>query len=131
MPTLASPFQSSKKITESVAAMKFMLYGDSENEPRREQVRPTAAHVRRLTATQVDRLCDALFETGVLAELVKRMQQHEFEVCRSFGCISVLIFGQARKDVAQIFNYVLRQQRDTAVAYVKRHPEILTTLVDG
>jgi hypothetical protein len=38
---------------------------------------------------------------------------------------------EARKDVAQVYNFVLRQKKVQAVEYVKQHPAILRALVDG
>jgi calcium binding protein 39 len=38
---------------------------------------------------------------------------------------------QARKDVAQIFNFVLRQKKQQSVEYVKNHSDILRVLVEG
>jgi calcium binding protein 39 len=40
---------------------------------------------------------------------------------------------EARKDVAQVWNFVLRQPKSKvqAVEYVKAHPDILRALVDG
>ena len=38
---------------------------------------------------------------------------------------------EARKDVAQVYNFVLRQKKAQAVEYVKQHPQILRALVDG
>lgn len=89
------------KISETLTAMKFMLYGDSENDPKKEEV---------------DKLTQGLLESEVLLQLLQHMKKLEFE---------------ARKDVANIYNYILRQVSQQAVDYVRKRPEILTLLVDG
>ncbi len=39
---------------------------------------------------------------------------------------------QARKDVAQVYNFVLRQRKDEAIAYVKKYsPEIVKAVITG
>jgi len=92
--------KSQEKITHNLASMKFMLYGDAENEPKE---------------SEQSKLVEELFASDLLLELI-HMNRFEFE---------------ARKDVAQIFNFVLRQKKAQAVEYVKQHREILKLLVDG
>jgi len=93
--------KASEKISLNLSHMKFMLYGDGDTEPKQE-------HAKKLV--------DEMFRTGLLLQILAHVQKFEFE---------------ARKDVAQIYNYVLRQRKDQAVTYVKNNPEILKTLVDG
>jgi hypothetical protein len=56
-----------------------------------------------------------IFHAHLLLDLID-MKRFEFE---------------ARKDVAQVYNFVLRQKKVQAVEYVKQHPAILRALVDG
>ncbi len=42
-----------------------------------------------------------------------------------------MLHPQARKDVASIYNFVLRQRKQASIDYVKSHPEILKSLVEG
>jgi len=91
-----------EKISSSLSAMKFMLYGDGDgNDPKKENI---------------EKLSELLFTNDVLLLILKHMKKFEFE---------------ARKDVAQIYNYVLRQRRQQAIDYVMAHPDILTWLVHG
>src|SRR4051812_29188288 len=103
--------------------MKFMLYGDGENDPKQENIQ---------------KLCEELFGSGILLKLLEHMKEFEFEVgFRSLSCVFFVCAAcsdccfQARKDVAQIYNYVLRNQKPQAIEYVKAHPEILKMLVNG
>lgn len=90
-----------EKISAYLSQMKFMLYGDGDNDPKRDNI---------------IRLTDELFRTDLLLPLLEHMKAYEFE---------------ARKDVAQIYNFVLRQRKAEAEDYVKAHPQILSTLVHG
>jgi calcium binding protein 39 len=81
--------------------MKFLLYGDGEHEA---------------TAENTQKLTELLFSSGVLLQTLENMKEFEFE---------------ARKDVAQVYNYVLRQQKTQAIEYMKGHTEILKMLVNG
>jgi calcium binding protein 39 len=92
--------QSIEKISSNLSSMKFMLYGDAENEPKE---------------ADMNKLVEEIFHTNLLLELIN-MKRFEFE---------------ARKDVAQVYNFVLRQKKPQAVDYVKAHPQILRMLVDG
>ena len=63
----------------------------------------------------MNKLVEEIFHTNLLLELIN-MKRFEFE---------------ARKDIAQVYNFVLRQKKAQAVEYVKAHPQILRLLVDG
>lgn len=78
-----------------------MLYGDAENEPKE---------------ADITKLVDDLFATNLLLDLLTHMKELEFE---------------ARKDVARIYDFVLRQRKDASLEYIKTHPEILQRLVEG
>lgn len=86
---------------------------------------------------QVDKLCEGLFASDLLLVLLQRMRELEFEV--GVLCLASHVEHgnggavQARKDVAQVWNYVLRQkgQQQNAIDYVQKHVEILQILVDG
>ncbi len=78
-----------------------MLYGDAENEPKENEI---------------NKLVEELFSSNLLIDLLIHIKRFEFE---------------ARKDVAQVYNYVLRQRKQQSVEYVKAHPVILQFLVEG
>jgi len=90
-----------EKISANLSDMKFMLYGDGDNDPKQENIK---------------KLPDELFATDLLLSMLQNMKKFEFE---------------ARKDVAQVYNFILRQRKKEALEYVKLHPEILKTLVTG
>ncbi|KAF9960444.1 mo25 protein [Mortierella alpina] len=97
-----------RKATEDVSkilvAIKTMLYGDSENDPAPETVAQLAGEV---------------YSNNVLEILVNYIAKFEFE---------------AKKDVAQIFNNLLRRQigsRWPTVEYLCTHAQILFTLIHG
>lgn len=93
--------KNAEKISQNLSAIKFMLYGDGQEEPKKENI---------------DKLSEGLFTQDILLHMLKSMKKFEFE---------------ARKDVAQIYNYVLRQQRQKAIEYVQAHPEISEILIHG
>ena len=93
--------KSLEKISLNLSNMKFMLYGDAENEPK---------------DTDIAKLCDELFATNALIDLLVHMKEFEFE---------------ARKDVARVYDFVLRQRKQQSVEYVKTHADILKVLVEG
>jgi len=90
-----------EKISNNLSNMKFMLYGDGDSDPKPDIIK---------------KLGDELFSSNLLLELLDNIKQFEFE---------------ARKDVAQIYNFILRQRKKEALDYVKAHQEILKTLVQG
>ncbi|KAI8889049.1 calcium-binding protein 39 [Backusella circina FSU 941] len=92
------------EISKYLAMIKNMLYGDDDHEPSTEQVAQLAQEVYR---------------TDLLYLLVLNVQKFEFE---------------ARKDVAQIFNNLLRRQIGTrwpTVEYLCAHEDILFNLLKG
>lgn len=93
--------KASEKISSNLSQMKLIMYGDGDAEPKPDQIK---------------KLCDEVFSNDLLISLVSNFQKFEFE---------------ARKDVAQIYNFVLRQRKEDAAKYVQDHPEILTILVKG
>jgi len=93
--------KSMEKISINLSNMKFMLYGDGENDAKPENIA---------------KLCEELFASTLIIDMLDHMKEFEFE---------------ARKDVAQIINFVLRQDKQHAVDYVKAHPAIIQTLVNG
>jgi len=96
--------KSMEEISKNLAAMKVCLYGDSEHEPSPD-------------TTQL--LAHEMFANDLLPLLISEMDKFEFE---------------AKKDVAQIFNNLLRKtqnNRSPAVEYILRNREILDNLVKG
>jgi calcium binding protein 39 len=84
--------------------MKIILYGDGENDPVPE-------HVTQLATEMVN--------NNLLLNLVESFHLFEFE---------------AKKDVSQIFNNLLRRQLGTrfpTADYVASKPEILMKLIKG
>jgi calcium binding protein 39 len=80
---------------------KGMLYGDAEHEPRE---------------ADTSKIIDEIFHTDLLLALTVHMKLFDFE---------------ARKDAVQVYNFVLLQRKERAVAYMVAHPDILQMLVDG
>eukprot|EP00823_Brevimastigomonas_motovehiculus_P001639 TRINITY_DN1222_c0_g3_i1.p1 TRINITY_DN1222_c0_g3~~TRINITY_DN1222_c0_g3_i1.p1 ORF type:complete len:397 (+),score=101.98 TRINITY_DN1222_c0_g3_i1:53-1243(+) len=93
--------KSMEKISTNLSEMKFMLYGDGDNEPKQENVK---------------KLSDDLFHSEVLLAMLTHIKKFEFE---------------ARKDVAQVYNFLLRQRKKESLDYITAHPEILKMLVSG
>jgi len=93
--------KNAEKVSSALSSMKYMLYGDMGNDPRQDQIQ---------------KLTEALFESDLLLELLNNLRSLEFE---------------ARKDVVQIYNYVLHHLKAESVAYVQAHKEILERLADG
>ncbi|KAI9142417.1 calcium binding protein 39-like protein [Paraphysoderma sedebokerense] len=93
-----------EEISKNLLAMKQMLYGDGENDPIPEIV---------------SQLAQEVYNTDLLQLLVNNIHRFEFE---------------AKKDVAQIFNNLLRRQigsRLPTVEYLCAREEILLNLVKG
>lgn len=85
--------------------MKNMLYGTCDQEPQTDIV--------------VAQLAQELYNTHLLLLLIQNLQKIDFE---------------GKKDVAQIFNNILRRQigtRSPTVEYICTKPEILFTLMSG
>lgn len=91
-----------KKISSKLSTMKTILYGDSETDKEIKEEENSL------------KLCQNLFASNLLLELLRHIQEFEFE---------------ARKDVAHIYNYILRHQASSAVHYIKEHKEIISMLV--
>ncbi|PWN30191.1 Mo25-like protein [Jaminaea rosea] len=93
-----------EEVSKCLYQMKVILYGDGENEPLPEQVAQLAQEV---------------YNQDVLQLLVANIWRFEFE---------------ARKDVSQIFNNLLRRQigsRMPTVEYLTTKPEVLFTTLKG
>nr|KAJ3421823.1 Calcium-binding protein 39 [Polyrhizophydium stewartii] len=96
--------QANEEISKNLVAMKTVLYGDGENDPVPELV------------TQ---LSSEAINSDLLVVLVNNIQFFEFE---------------AKKDVAQIFNNLLKRQlgsRFPTADYIGGKPDILFVLVGG
>ncbi|KAI8913522.1 Mo25-like protein [Gorgonomyces haynaldii] len=96
--------KSNEEITKNLAAMKTILYGDGESDPVPELVLQLATEA---------------INGSLLSLLVVNIAGFEFE---------------AKKDVAQIFNNLLRRQVGTrfpTAEFIGNHSDILFTLVGG
>lgn len=100
--------RATEKITLNLLQMKFMLYGDGDNDAKPDNIK---------------KLVDLLFARDLLLSVLQHVEKFEFE---------------ARKDVAQIYNFVLRfkppdkaAQKHQAVEYIQNYPQILDMLVKG
>lgn len=91
--------KSLEKISKNLSEMKLMLYGNEENEAKPENIK---------------KLCDELLKSPVLLEMLQYMKKFEFE---------------ARKDVAQIYNFILRNRKTEATDYIRSSPSIIRILV--
>lgn len=86
-------------------SIKNMLYGTSDSEPQTDIV--------------VSQLAQELYNSNLLLLLIQNLNRIDFE---------------GKKDVAQVFNNVLRRQigtRSPTVEYICTKPEILFTLIAG
>ncbi|KAI3657813.1 hypothetical protein MP638_001952 [Amoeboaphelidium occidentale] len=93
-----------EEISKNLVSMKAILYGDAESEPVPELV---------------SQLSQEVYQNDLLQLLVSNISKFEFE---------------AKKDVAQVFNNLLRRQigtRSPTVEYLSTREEILTTLING
>ncbi|KAI9101235.1 Mo25-like protein [Phlyctochytrium arcticum] len=96
--------KANEEISKNLIAMKTILYGDGESEPVPEQVA---------------QLSQEVYNNDMLPSLVQNISKFEFE---------------AKKDVAQIFNNLLRRQIGTRFPtseYIGTKEEILVTLIKG
>nr|CAG4644839.1 EOG090X07E2 [Leptodora kindtii] len=92
-------------VSKNLVLIKNMLYGTSDSEPQTDIV--------------VAQLSQELYNSGLLVSLIYNLSKVDFE---------------GKKDVAQIFNNILRRQigtRSPTVEYICTKPEILFTLVLG
>jgi len=92
-------------VSKNLLLIKNMLYGTSDSEPQTDIV--------------VAQLSQELYNSGLLVMLIHNLGRVDFE---------------GKKDVAQIFNNILRRQigtRSPTVEYICTKPEILFTLVRG
>ncbi|XP_048016904.1 calcium-binding protein 39 isoform X2 [Megalobrama amblycephala] len=96
--------KASEEVSKSLLAMKEILYGTNEKEPQTEAVA---------------QLAQELYNSGLLSTLVADLQLIDFE---------------GKKDVAQIFNNILRRQigtRTPTVEYLCTQQNILFMLLKG
>ncbi|TPX33034.1 hypothetical protein SmJEL517_g03979 [Synchytrium microbalum] len=96
--------KSNEEISRNLVAMKAILYGDGESEPIPELVA---------------QLSQEVYNSDLLTLLVTNIAKFDFE---------------AKKDVAQIFNNLLRRQigsRLPTVEYICTKEEILVALIHG
>eukprot|EP01132_Coremiostelium_polycephalum_P003687 gene3687-4592_t len=103
-PNSKSSEKASEEISKCLQEMKKILYGDSDHEPNQE-----AANA----------LSNDILSSDLLHLLIKDLVKLEFE---------------AKKDVAQIFNILLRLKngnRSPTVEYISKNIDILDTLVKG
>nr|CAG4650200.1 EOG090X07E2 [Sida crystallina] len=92
-------------VSKNLLLIKNMLYGTSDSEPQTDIV--------------VAQLSQELYNSNLLVMLIQNLSRVDFE---------------GKKDVAQIFNNILRRQigtRSPTVEYICTRPEILFTLVLG
>ncbi|TKC42727.1 hypothetical protein EI555_008255, partial [Monodon monoceros] len=93
-----------EEVSKNLVAMKEILYGTNEKEPQTEAVA---------------QLAQELYNSGLLSTLVADLQLIDFE---------------GKKDVAQIFNNILRRQigtRTPTVEYICTQQNILFMLLKG
>lgn len=123
--------QATEEVSKSLVAMKEILYGTNEKEPQTEAVA---------------QLAQELYNSGLLSTLVADLQLIDFEV-RPLGTfvisrrkgdvcedIQMISRFQGKKDVAQIFNNILRRQigtRTPTVEYLCTQQNILFMLLKG
>ena len=94
-----------EEVSKHLVLIKNMLYGTNDTEPQTDIAVATLSH--------------ELYSTHLLLQLINNLSRIEFE---------------AKKDVAQIFNNILRRQigtRSPTVEYICTRPEILYSLIKG
>ncbi|XP_069583910.1 calcium-binding protein 39 isoform X1 [Ranitomeya imitator] len=99
-----SLLSATEEVSKNLVAMKEILYGTNEKEPQTEAVA---------------QLAQELYNSGLLGTLVADLQLIDFE---------------GKKDVAQIFNNILRRQigtRTPTVEYICTQQNILFMLLKG
>lgn len=92
-------------VSKNLLLIKNMLYGTSDAEPQTDII--------------VAQLAQELYNSNLLLLLVQNLNRIDFE---------------GKKDVAQVFNNILRRQigtRSPTVEYICTKPEILFTLMTG
>lgn len=92
-------------VSKNLVLIKNMLYGTSESEPQTDII--------------VAQLAQELYNSNLLLMLVQNLNRIDFE---------------GKKDVAQVFNNILRRQigtRSPTVEYICTKPDILYTLMSG
>lgn len=92
-------------VSKNLVLIKNMLYGTSEAEPQTDII--------------VAQLAQELYNSNLLLMLIQNLNRIDFE---------------GKKDVAQVFNNILRRQigtRSPTVEYICTRPEILYTLMSG
>merc|ERR1719223_1051563 len=80
--------------------MKFMLYGDSENRAKPENVETLQNGLLEVTQKGANPL---------LLDLLDHMKKFQFE---------------ARKDAAQVINFVLRHAKDKSIKFIQANPMV-------
>lgn len=123
--------QATEEVSKSLVAMKEILYGTNEKEPQTEAVA---------------QLAQELYNSGLLSTLIADLQLIDFEVRSSPRFVTFQVKGdacedmcfisrfQGKKDVAQIFNNILRRQigtRTPTVEYLCTQQNILFMLLKG
>lgn len=96
--------KASEEVTKTLGSMKTMLYGTGEQEPQSELVAS---------------LAQEMYNNHLLLTLIQNLHRIDFE---------------GKKDVAQVFNNVLRRQigtRTPTVEYLCTRPEVIFTLMKG
>lgn len=92
-------------VSKNLLLIKNMLYGTSDAEPQTDII--------------VAQLAQELYNSNLLLLLIQNLNRIDFE---------------GKKDVAQVFNNILRRQigtRSPTVEYICTKPEILFTLMSG
>ncbi|PSN48799.1 Protein Mo25 [Blattella germanica] len=98
-------FEAQEDVSKNLVLIKNMLYGTSDTEPQTDII--------------VAQLAQELYNSNLLLLLIQNLNRIDFE---------------GKKDVAQVFNNILRRQigtRSPTVEYICTKPEILFTLMAG
>jgi len=94
---------SSTKVSETLGAMKFMLYGDADNEPKDENRK---------------KLTSLLHESGLLLRIILKLRTFDFE---------------GKKDAAAVINHIVRRSENNGTRnyLIKNMRAIQKSLVAG
>lgn len=91
-----------EKVSENLKGMRFMFYGDTETDPKPENI---------------DKLVQEILATDVLLLLLQNITRFDFE---------------AKKDIAAVFTFLVRRSdQNSAGEYILSRPQMLLLLVSG
>ena len=112
--------KASEDVSKSLVSIKNLLYGTNDQQREQSQHHSHSHHPNESqTDIAVAQLAQEIYNSNLLSILINNLSRIEFE---------------AKKDVAQIFNNILRRQigtRSPTVEYICTKPDMIFTLIGG